>query len=207
MKSRILLVVVVCALAVLLGLFMHHSAGTIAPTPAVAKVPAKAATATVSIPPTKTPEVAKPVLAAAPVNQNASSDKDSALIPADPQPQADLNAMLSQSIGLLQRHDMVGLFKTLTPPDQLEAMMRQMKVSTPDDLVQAIRANTQDLDKRANDLLESMEQIQGQTPVMSSDGNQATYQINVPAGYQVASPVGGTGSLTFVKVDGNWYLR
>lgn len=200
MKIRILAVTVVVAIAGLLGWYMH---------PAPAETPAKQAA--VANTPTK-PSTPKPVLVAAPVLPPSSQIAQPVAVakpnPAasatetpltDPQPQSDLDACLTQSIKLLEARDLVGLVKTLMPPSDMQQMMQATGAASAEDLAAALRGRMPNLDKEMEDIIQAMHQVQGQVPELNTAGTRAVYNVDPPAG--------SNSKLTFVKVDGNWYME
>ncbi len=62
-----------------------------------------------------------------------------------------------------------------------------------------MRQRRPDLDRQADDTLRALQSVRGHAPEMSLDGTHATYTVD--------PPIGDNKSLTFVKIDGNWYLR
>lgn len=46
----------------------------------------------------------------------------------------------------------------------------------------------------------------GQSPEMNADGNEATYSMTPPPGIHNLNPAKQTIDITFVKIDGRWYI-
>jgi hypothetical protein len=204
MKTRLIVITVICIIAGLLGWFLNPPPAD-TPKPAETKSPAKSeapkvAVGAAPVAPVKPTQIAAPVAPPAIVKPDApASTKPAAVSTADPMPQSDLKGLFDQTIRLLEAHDIVAVIKTIMPPDETKSMMEQLHVSTPEELAAALRQQMPDLDKRADDMLQAMQAVQGMTPELSTDGNRATYKVD--------PPIGDNDELTFVKIDGNWYLR
>lgn len=203
MKTRILVVTVICVIAGLLGWLMNPPADApkLPETKASAKSDApKQAAVAVPVTPAKPAQVAAPIVAAVTVSANAPTPaKPAVTSTAEPTPQSDLNALFTQTIPLLEAHDVVAVIKTLMPPDETKAMMEELHVSTVEDVAAALRLRMPDMDKRVDDMLQAMRAVQGTTPELNTDGTQATYKVD--------PPIGDNNDLRFVKIDGNWYLH
>jgi len=203
MKTRFLIVTLVFVIAG--GLGWYFSQPEEKPPAKAAKAPAKAEATKPEVviipsPPTRSTQVVAPVVAAT----KPSVTPEPAATPApadlrDPQPQSDLNSVFTQSIRLIQAGDMVGIIKTLMPPDEMKSMMQSTGASSPEDVVSLLRQRMPGIDAKMESLLQAMQQVQGQSPDISADGNSATYKIE--------PPVDNQNDLTFTKVDGNWYLK
>ena len=211
MKYLRLLVVVVILLAGGYGLwqFAGPGPGDAAEKPAEGKgAPAAAPEAAVKPATIAPPKVAAPVVAptkAAPALAVAAVQPEVAASSKfdlkHPQPQADLNDCLEQSLLLLQAKDVPGLVRTLMPPQALQRMIQNGRVASMDDAV-VMYSSIPDIQQQILQLQGAMETAKGETPELSEDGTQATYKVDsVPSG-----PAAG-GTLGFVKVDGYWYLR
>ncbi len=211
MKYLRLLVVVIILLGGVYALW--EFAG---PAPAdTAEKPAEAKTAPAPTPaivakatPIEPPKVGAPVIAppkAAPAPAVAAVQPAVAATSKfdlkNPQPQADINDCVEQSLLLLQAKDVPGLVKTLMPPQALQRMIQNGRVASMEDAV-VMYSSMPDIQLQIMQLQGAMETAKGETPELSADGTQATYKVDpVPSG-----PAAG-GTLGFVKVDGYWYLR
>jgi len=169
-----------------------------APTPAPAVKPATIA------PPKAAGPVAPPVSAPAPkpvasVAQPAATTTKFDL--KNPQPQADLNDCLEQSLQLLEAKDVLGLVKTLMPPQVLQQMIQAGQVASMEDAA-VMYSSRADLQQRMSQLQTVMESAKGQTPEMNADGTEATFK-----GDPTANGPSRGGDLVLVKVDGFWYLK
>lgn len=123
--------------------------------------------------------------------------------PAPPPPKLatppELQAALAQAVQLLRAHDVVGMIQFLMPPEDVQKLLQQLNVATPEEAVALMRQRMPTLDKQADETLQVLLAIQGHTPEMSLDGTQAIFKLE--------SPIGNNQALTFVKIDGHWYLR
>jgi len=202
MKTRIVVGVVVIGAGLIAWLGWPAKApADSAPKPAEAKAAAAIvqlapAVAVPAMAPAK-PQVEKPAVAAAPAGTAPAS---AAAINNDPQPQADLNACIQQSINLLQAHDIVGLIKTLMPPDALKREMDQGHATSAEDYAAQMLAKQPNVEQRISEMVQAMQSVQGQMPEMSEDGNKATYPTTTPNAK-------GSRDLVFVKQNGFWYLQ
>jgi hypothetical protein len=216
MKSRILVGAVVLLIAGAVGWYITPS-----PTAAPAKTadaPASAASsaskpASASIPasPERTAQVAAPVVAPA-IPKAAPATPSPAAAAAEETfvagPQADLKTCISTTIHFLQTQDVASLVKTIMPPDAIQQMIQSGQASSIDDIA-AHYAAMPDVPEKMNQLLEALQSVQGQDPEMSADGNTATYTIDnkISGPGKPPPPAGTPGDITFVKVNGFWYLR
>jgi hypothetical protein len=122
-----------------------------------------------------------------------------------PQPQANLNDCIAQTLKLLQAKDVLGLVKTLMPPSAMQAAMASGQFATLDD-VAAMYANRPTINQQLSHLQQILESVKDQTPVLNPDGSQATYKIDPSVG-SYTGPGASDGGIAFVKEDGFWYLK
>jgi hypothetical protein len=81
-------------------------------------------------------------------------------------------------------------------------MIASGRASSVDDIAVMYSART-DVDQQMTQLQQALESVKGQTPELNADGTQATYKVD--GGY---TGVGSAnGSVVFIKVEGNWYLK
>ena len=157
-------------------------------------------TATVE-PPTMSPQVIAPVtkpvvVAAQPATTTAASKFDLA----NPQPQADLNDCIDQSLKLLEAKDFVGLVKTLMP-QVLQILIDSGRASSMEDAAQKYSQGP-NFEAAMGGLQRALESVKGQTPELNADGTQATFKMDYPS---VVPPIrGATPILRFVKRGGYW---
>ncbi len=118
---------------------------------------------------------------------------------AEAQAAGEVDALLIKSIRLLEAHDMVGIIKTIMLPEEQQALLLQTGSASPEDAVAALRQHMPEIDQEMEALLLTMRAVRGQTPQVSDGGLRASYRVD--------PPIGGNKELTFVKVDGTWYLR
>jgi hypothetical protein len=155
-------------------------------------------------PPAPAPAVAPPVVVTAPTP------------PADlpipnPQPQTDLSDCIDQTIKLLEDGDVLGLVKTMIPPASIQKMISVGVATSVEDIAAQYSARP-DVRQMMRQLVQVLESIKGQTPVLDADGASATFKIDPSLGYNgpgssiYQGPGGPHENLTFTKVDGHWYL-
>ncbi len=204
MKTRLVAVLLLgCVLAGGLGWYLSQSR-TEDPvkSPAEAKIPASLpALALTSI---KLPEKAStpvvrveaPVVAPAPVSSVPSA---SGPVANELQPQADLKSCVAQTITLLKARDLVGLVKTIMPPNEYQGMIDAGQGADPETVTAQIRAAIPTIEQDMTDLLQALQSVQGQDPEVNEDGTQAVYHLS--------APIGQFKDITFVQQNGNWYFQ
>ncbi len=183
--------------------------------PAKSATPEPVANALATTPKPIVPGIAPPRSAVAapilpPVVVAAQSVSAPAAAPAatgelEPQPQQDLDACIAQTLKILEAKDIPGLIKTLMPPDEIQKMIASGQAASVEDIA-AQFSQMPDLDERLAQLQQTLESVKDQTPEFNADGTQATYTPGASSGVY-NSPGGSSGTITFIKVDGNWYLR
>jgi hypothetical protein len=139
--------------------------------------------------PDSAPAAVPPPVAESPPNPNAD-------------PQADLKTALPDIVRLLREGDRVGAYKTYCPPDELNPRdIQQMQEL----LMQSLAAAAQDpglqqlMQKNQDEFSLAFEALEDQTPTYNDAGDEATYKF--------ANPSEGEEPLTFVKIDGKWYIK
>jgi hypothetical protein len=210
MKTRFFAVILVCAAAA--GLVWYITAGSTQPEtkPAAASAPALKTAATPAV--IDQPKVAAPARVAAPVQPaapkpvasapSATAAAKPAFDVANPQPQADLKNCIAQSLALLETRDIVGILKTLMPPDAMQQMIASGRVSSVEDIAAMYRQRP-DFEEKLTQMQQMLDAIKDQTPDISADGQTATYHVD-PG---VVNPVNDKGNATFIQVNGYWYLK
>lgn len=219
MKTRILVVTVVCVVAGLLGWFLNPpSADAAKPvetkTTTTANAPKTSIAPPVAAPvaPVKPAQVAAPVVAAARPDPAAPFSTTPAVASATQvfvaEPKTDLKECISTMIHYLDTQDVLGLVKTIMPPDAISRMIQSGQASSIEDVAEHYR-QMPDVSEKMSQLLFALQNVQGQEPEMNADGTQATYKIDqsISGPGKPPAPAGTPGQVTFVKIDGFWYLR
>lgn len=112
---------------------------------------------------------------------------------------ADLNAAFSRALHLLETHDLVAIIKTVMPPEDWLNLQQQLQVATPEEAVALMHQRMPDLDQHAEETHQALLSVQGHAPEISLDGTHASYKVN--------PPIGQNKEITFVKINGEWYMR
>jgi len=215
MKTRILVVaIVLAALATLGWYYLNQPAAepavktADAPTPATVATPKPAAVA-VPVAPPRAAQVAAPVVAAAkpgPTPAVAAPAAETFVA----EPQSDLKTCVATMAHFLETQDILSLVKTIMPPDAINQMIQSGQANSVEDIAEHYR-QMPDVADKMNQLLWSLQDVQAQNqePELSADGASATYKIDqrITGPGQPPAPAGTPGTLTFVKVNGFWYLR
>ncbi len=115
----------------------------------------------------------------------------------NPQPQADLNDCINQSIKLLEAKDILNLLKTLMPPDAFQRESANGRAPTYEDMAAQFSQQPGFIEKM-NQLQQALESVKGTTPELNGAGTEATFKID---------PSIHGGDMIFTKIDGNWYLK
>jgi hypothetical protein len=174
----------------------------------VAAVTAQAATpkAVSLTTPVHVAQVAAPLAPAVPASggapQASAADAPAPIGSADPH--GDLNACIDDITTMLQSGNISGLIDNYAPPQVLAQMPPEAKAQ-----MEAYMS-----DPKAQQQIQMMAQVfQGLhsvAPTMNDAGDRATYQVPPPAGMAEALPQGAnlppTIPITFMKVDGRWYI-
>jgi hypothetical protein len=105
-----------------------------------------------------------------------------------------LDTAQTEAIRLIESNDIVGYFKEFAPPDFLATFppgttFEQIAEELPHD---------PKLSGEMQNLLGQLYSIQGQTPIMSADGDTATYNATMADGRHT--------HLGFKKANGLWYI-
>lgn len=214
MKTRVLLIAAICVIAGAAIWYRYQTptdnaakpAGTMAvPAPSQpAPVAAAPAVVTSAVP----PQVAKPVVKAAAMASSGVT------VPADQAetfvagPKSDLKSCVSATIHFLESQDITSLVQTIMPPDAIKRMIDSGQATSIEDIAEHYR-EIPGIDSKMEQLLQGLKSAQDQAPTMNDDGAQATYKIDsaVTGPGKPDAPAGTPGNITFIKIDGNWYLR
>jgi len=169
-----------------------------APKPAEAPKPAPVKSITQVAAPIAPPVVApaaKPAVAAQPA-------------PAQPATgvQAELNAAIDDMTTMMQSGDMVGMMKKYMSPERL-AQIPPEQLAQMEQVMQQ-QAQSPQMQQMFQAMSQSFAALKDQTPEMNAAGDQATYQMAIPASILppgMAAPP--PRPVTFQKVDGQWYIN
>lgn len=203
MKTRhLLLGLVLCALAGV-GIWYYVNP----PPPAAMDKPAPAKVAVAPTPVAKpttmeAPKRAPVAPAVAPVV--AASAKPVAAAKADlsiPEAKADLKECITQTIKLLEAKDVAALIKTLMPPPEVQRMIDSGRASSMDDII-AQFSQRPDLNERMAEMQRMLESVKDLIPDIDADGQKATYHVDPSI-----SGRPGRDTISFIQIDGNWYLQ
>ncbi len=169
----------------------------------VAPKPAEAAKAApIIVTPTKVaapiaPPVAAPKIAAAPQPAPA---------PAANSVQVELNTAIDDMATMMQNGDMIAMMKKYMPPDEL-AQIPPEQMAQMEQMMQQQAAVPQ-LQQMLQSMSQSLSALKDQTPEMNAAGDQATYQMAMPAGIlPPGANIPPTRPVTFKKIDGQWYIQ
>jgi len=209
MKTFRILVIVIVLLGAGYAIWRFMGAGSAATTEKAAEAkPAAAPAAVAAVKPggieaPKMPaKVAAPTAAPAAVKADAATAVvASATDLSNPQPQADLNACIEQSIKLLEAKDILNLLKTLMPPDAFQQESANGRGFTYEDMAAQFSQQPNFVEKMTQ-LQQALESVKGLTPELNADGTEATFKID-PA---IGGPASG-GEMRFTRQAGNWYLK
>ncbi len=103
---------------------------------------------------------------------------------------------------MLETRDIVGILKTLMPPDAMQQMIASGRASSVEDIAAMYRQRP-DFEEKLGQMQVMLEAIKDLTPELSADGLTATF----PTDPSIVNPVNNRGSAVFVQVNGNWYLK
>jgi hypothetical protein len=146
--------------------------------------------------------------AAPPVGNNSEAPALAAKTdaPIDADPQSDLKTAIPDLARMWDTDDLAAIVRTYAPPDELAKspwLLQHAQDATnfrmtaePD-----LKADLHKVDEREAQELES---IENQTPTFNDAGDKATYTVYSPPDEDY--PNGEEGSVTFVKINGKWYL-
>ena len=102
----------------------------------------------------------------------------------------NINTAISDGIRLLEAREYTEFLKRYVAPADLE---RLIKTTSLEDFSREFSGS------KASRLLEVLKLIQGKKPDADSSGTSATFQLQ--------SPIGGKSSITFVRIEKNWYIQ
>jgi RNA polymerase sigma factor (sigma-70 family) len=137
---------------------------------------------------TQTAQVEKPSALAVPPKPETTESVHAADVQIDANSRASVQATLSEANRLIQSDDIAAFIREfMLPPDAKDA--------PPGAVNEVVQATEQDPEalQGAKILMTDLNSIQGQTPIMSDNGNTATYKIN-------------NMPFTLKKQDGVWYI-
>ncbi len=112
-------------------------------------------------------------------------------------PQADLSTTIPELIREIQSGDMATMMQNFMPPDEFAKLSDEQKATMAQQMQQAMAQNPQ-MQQRMQSVLQALESIRGATPVLDATGEKATFT-------PMALP-GNPPTMSFVKVNGRWYL-
>ena len=119
-----------------------------------------------------------------------------AALPTGADPQADLSTTIPELIRQLQSGDMVTMMQNFMPPDEYAKLSEEQKASMAQQM--QTMSQTPQMQQRMQSVLQALESIRGATPVLDATGEKATFT-------PMALP-GNPPTMSFVKVNGRWYL-
>ncbi len=142
------------------------------------------------------PSIPKPTSTMAPT----TSAQSAAMI------KEELNTTIAGIAALSQSGDMLAVMKTYTSPEELAQIPPE--VMTQMERAVQIQAQNPDTQQIYRAMGEAFALLKDQIPEINAAGDEATYQLTVPAG---TLPPGMTDPpprpVTFQKIDGKWYLK
>ncbi len=206
MKPRSLVIILVVAVLTVGAIWYFKKPAGAALAPKAAEAPKPAAPTIAPKSPTAQIEAPKAQAAPAP----AATPKPAttvAAVAAKGDPQAELNTAIDDITSMLQAGQFMALFeKYATPEDQAKM--------PPEEKAQMEQEATQMMSQPEGQMMIQMMtagflSIKDQTPQMNAAGDQATYQMTVTPPPGMGPPGGGpeTEPMTFVKIDGKWYIK
>jgi hypothetical protein len=220
MKPQNIVVAVVLIAAIAAGAWYFMQPATpaekVADAPKAADTPAPAATTPPPAPaPKPTPPAPAAVPAPAPIAKPVMAPVAApALTPAQSAPaadtgtadssnaQADLSTAIPDVARLFRAGDFDTLAKTYMPPDKYASMTPQQKAQVA--MMAQMAQNPQAAPMFAA-MADSIESLKDQTPTYNDAKDEATYMLAPPAGL---APAGTPPQpVTFVKIDGKWYMK
>jgi hypothetical protein len=157
-------------------------------------------------PPVRVAQVAAPTAPAVPASGESpqASGPDAPAPISSNDPHADLNACIDDITTMLQTGNISGLIDNYAPPQVLAQMPPEAKAQ-----MEAYMS-----DPQAQQQIQMMAQVfqglKSVAPTMNDTGDKATYQVTPPAALAATLPAGTnlppTIPITFMKVDGRWYI-
>ncbi len=203
MKRRRLFSIGLVFLLALIGLdlwwFLRPTATAPEKTAAAASTPPKIDSVKIAAP---VAQVEQPKLPAVTPKPEAETIADA---PSNTDPQADLETAIPDIARLLEAGDMLGLYKTYTPPDMIDPnkIKTQLALSQRYAGVNRDPQQQQILKKIFDAAARSIQDLETQTPTYNATGTEATYLYTTPA--DIGAPI-KTISKTFIKINGKWYM-
>jgi hypothetical protein len=171
------------------------------PAPAATTPPAPAVKPT---PPTPTPApaVAKPAMAPVSAPAPAPAPAADTGTASTGNPQADLSTAIPDVARLMRAGDFAMLTKTYMPPDKYASMTPQQQQQM---AMMAAMAQSPEAKPMFDALADSFASLKDQTPTYNDAKDEATYMLAPPAG--MAPPNTPPQPVTFVKINGQWYMK
>ncbi len=157
-------------------------------------------------------EAPKPIAppSVAPLGQKPDTTPVAATQTPDPNadPQADLKTAISDIVRLYRTGDPVEVYKIYVQPDEFvpDLYQEMEEHEQQGDQIPELQQPTQELH---DTIARSWEALEDQTPTFNATGDEAIYwkQGIIPSpdgGYAVG---GNADSVTFIKINGKWYLK
>jgi len=118
-----------------------------------------------------------------------------AVITAPVDPRTSVDTAIAEAIRALENTDMVAFFKEVAPPDQLARL-------SPGQLETIAEANMQNPGAKRGmaAALAALKSVQGQQPILSDNGDTATFETTIP------SSDGSMYQVVLKRQSGLWYL-
>jgi hypothetical protein len=202
MKLRTPLTVLIVAGVTVGVIWLFNKPAPAADKTAQASSAAKAAPRTAPI---HVAQVEAPVLPPVPASGGSPqmNTPDAAAISSN-DPHTDLNAAIDDITTMLQTGNISGLIDNYAPPQVLAQMPPEAKAQ-----MEAYMSDPQ-AQQQIQMMAQVFEGMKGTAPTMNDAGDRATYQITPPAAMAGTLPAGATLPptipITFMKVDGRWYI-
>jgi hypothetical protein len=182
-----------------------NSSSSIASTPSVAALSVRPVAA----------QVEMPVVPAAIPSKSPAAGTDSTAATGDAAvvtnfvavPQADLKSAILTGIHFLESQDVPSVLRTLMPPDELTGKTGPTGLPlTFEDYAQRVSKDRADM---MPNLLVSLHAIQNLTPIVSPDGQSASFILDQPLNEMKDLDLKNADikKVDFEKVDGFWYLK
>jgi len=125
--------------------------------------------------------------------------------------QAELNVIIDDMATMMRSGDVIGVQTKYLPPDQRPSTVppgKEAQTQLTQQVMQQMRADPQ-MQPLFEAQAQALESIKDQQPVLNAAGDEATYQVSMPAltlanGMSVPAR---TGPMVFQKKDGQWYIK
>ena len=123
--------------------------------------------------------------------------------------QSELGTAIDDIAGLLQAGDLTGAFEKYTPPEEL-ANMAPKKKAVLEQLTSRQATADPETQRATQTIISTMatlyQSLKGLKPELNAAGDEATYHPPLPPGI-VLAPGAASRPVTFVKIDGKWYVK